>query len=180
MPRTFRGFLTALLLTAAPAAVAAQASGRAADPADVSSVGAIITAAYDVISGDAGEARDWDRWHTLFADGATLSAVVRGPDGAPRRVVMTPGSYVERSGAALERDGFHEVEIGRTAESFGLIAHAFSTYESRRRLSDPEPFQRGINSFQLMSDGSRWWIVSIFWQAEGPDHPIPAKYIGNR
>jgi hypothetical protein len=36
---------------------------------------------------------------------------------------------------------------------------------------------RGINSFQLMNDGSRWWVVTIFWEAERPDNPIPARYL---
>jgi len=171
-----------LALTAALVAAAApsSASAQAADAADVASIDAIISAVYDVISGDAGVARDWERWHSLFAEGATLSAVVRGPDQAVRRVVMTPESYVERSGAFLEQNGFHETEIGRVTEGFGQIAHAFSTYESRRSRSDPEPFQRGINSFQLMNDGARWWVVSIYWQGEGPDNPIPDRYIGNR
>ena len=93
---------------------------------------------------------------------------------------MTPESYVERSGAALERSGFFETEIGRVTEEFGLIAHAFSAYESKRSAGDAEPFARGINSFQLMNDGGRWWVVSIFWQSEGASNPIPAKYIGNR
>jgi hypothetical protein len=65
-------------------------------------------------------------------------------------------------------------------EEYGLIAQAFSTYESRRSAGDPEPFARGINSFQLMNDGERWWVVSVFWQGEGPDFPIPEKYIGGR
>ncbi len=163
--------LVALLLPAT-------ASAQSADTADVASIDAIITAVYDVISGEAGEARDWERWRTLFAEGATLSAVVRGPDGAVRRVVMTPEGYVERSGRLLEENGFLETEIGRVTEGYGLIAHAFSAYESRRSAGDAEPFQRGINSFQLMSDGSRWWVVSVYWQAEGPDNPIPAEYIG--
>jgi hypothetical protein len=156
----------------------ADAQQPEADPADVSSISALITAVYDVISGDAGEARDWDRWHSLFAEGATLSAVGRAPDGTVRRIIMTPESYVERSGAVLEQNGFVEAEIGRTTEQFGLIAHAFSTYESYRSRSDSEPFQRGINSFQLMNDGGRWWVVSVYWQAEGPDFPIPGRYIG--
>jgi hypothetical protein len=80
----------------------------------------------------------------------------------------------------ITRDGFVEAEIGRTTEQFGLIAHAFSTYVSYRSRSDTEPFQRGINSFQLMNDGTRWWVVSIFWQGEGPGYPIPDRYIGNR
>ena len=68
--------LAALLLTL-PATVAAQD----ADPADVASIDAIITAVYDAISGDAGVARDWDRFRSLFAEGATLSQVGRRPDG---------------------------------------------------------------------------------------------------
>jgi hypothetical protein len=172
----FAALGTALAVAAAHPAAAQQSE---ADPSDVSSIGAIITAVYDVISGEAGEPRDWDRWHSLFAEGATLSAVGRAPDGSVRRVIMTPASWVERSGEIITRDGFIEAEIGRTTEQFGLIAHAFSTYESYRSRSDSEPFQRGINSFQLMNDGSRWWVVSVFWQAEGPGFPIPDQYIGN-
>ena len=33
------------------------------------------------------------------------------------------------------------------------------------------------NSFQLYSDGTRWWVVTIFWDAETADKPIPAKYL---
>lgn len=167
------------LVSAGILAAAAPSQAQQANPGDVESIDAIITALYDVISGEAGEARDWDRWHSLFAEGATLSAIARGPDGTVRRVRMTPESWVERSGSIIERDGFIEAEIGRVTESYGLIAHAFSSYESYRSASDAEPFARGINSFQLMNDESRWWVVSIFWQSEGPDSPIPAKYIGD-
>ena len=91
--------------------------------------------------------------------------------------MITPAQYVERSGAMLERDGFHEVEIARTVQQFGNVTHAFSTYESRRTLSDAEPFMRGINSIQLFDDGTRWWVLSIYWQQERPDAPIPAQYL---
>ena len=168
--------LAAVLLAAAvawPVTTAAQE----ADPADVGSIDAIMAAVYDVISGPAGEARDWDRWHSLFAEGATLSQVGCGPNGCGR-LVMTPDSYVERAGAMLEQQGFFEIETHRVLEQFGMIAHAFSTYEAKRTEADAEPFMRGINSFQLMNDGSRWWVVSIYWQAEGPNNPIPAKYGG--
>jgi hypothetical protein len=62
-------------------------------------------------------------------------------------------------------------------EQFGQIAHVWSTYESRRDPSDPEPFMRGINSIQLFDDGKRWWILSIYWQHESSKHSIPAKYL---
>ena len=77
----------------------------------------------------------------------------------------------------LEKNGFFETEIGRTQEEFGPVVHLFSTYQSKRTLDDPEPFARGINSFQLMNDGERWWVLTIYWTSEGPDLPIPEKYI---
>ena len=68
-------------------------------------------------------------------------------------------------------------ETARRVETYGHIAHAWSTYESRHKAEDPEPFARGINSIQLMHDGARWWIVTIFWEAETPENPIPEKYL---
>lgn len=170
-----RAVLTIALLTlVAPAAAKAQG----ADPADVESIDAIITAVYDVISGDAGEVRDWDRWNTLFLDEAMLSPTGPTQDGRWGRAIIPARDYPERVGATLERNGFVEAEVGRVTERFGNIAHAFSTYVSYRSRTDTEPFQRGINSFQLLHDGTRWWVVSVYWQAETEEHPIPPKYVG--
>jgi hypothetical protein len=151
---------------------------RAADPADVSSVDAIVAAVYDVISGPAGEARDWDRWRSLFIPEARLIAVGPDGEGGVRRTVMSPEDYVQRAGQNLEESGFFEDEINRVQEEFGPVVHLFSTYQSRRTLDDPEPFARGINSFQLQFDGDRWWVVTVFWTSEQPGLPIPAKYGG--
>jgi hypothetical protein len=77
----------------------------------------------------------------------------------------------------LEKEGFFERESARKTEAFGQIAHVFSTYESRHAAEDAKPFQRGINSIQLMNDGKRWWIVTIFWQGEDEKNPLPEKYL---
>jgi hypothetical protein len=176
-------FMTKSLLTLSGAIfigtflLSSSAEAQRTDMADVESIGSIITATYDVISGSAGEERDWDRFRELFTEGATLSYVTRDEDGTYSRTIRTPSSYIESSGAALERDGFFEKEIHQVVESYGMIAHVFSTYESRRRESDTAPFARGINSFQLMNDGNRWWVVSIYWQSEGAENPIPSRYL---
>ncbi|MBT8397101.1 MAG: hypothetical protein HKO65_16030 [Gemmatimonadetes bacterium] len=173
-------FLLSLALAGATTPVGAQVEGAnppAADPADVESVDAIIAAVYDVISGPAGQARDWDRWRSLFLPEARLIAVAQAPDGAGNHRVMTPDDYVQLSGAFLEENGFFESEIGRTQEDFGPVVHLFSAYQSKRTLEDAEPFARGINSFQLWNDGSRWWVLTVFWTSERPDLPIPAKYL---
>jgi hypothetical protein len=145
---------------------------------DISSINAIITAVYDVISGPAGQKRNWDRMRTLFIPEAHIIAIGKRANGELTKRVMTVEEYINNSGPFLEKEGFFEKEIGRKTEEYGNIVHLFSTYESRRTPTDEKPFMRGINSFQLWNDGKRWWVVNIFWQSEGKDNPIPEKYVG--
>jgi len=151
-----------------------------ANPVDVASIDAIVTATYEVISGPAGKKRDWDRERSLFLSGARLipTAVEAGRndvDLAPQ--MLDVEGYIERVEPLIEKRGFYEKEIARRVEQFGQIAHVWSTYESRHDPSDPEPFMRGINSFQLFNDRKRWWIVSIYWQHESAQHSLPEKYL---
>jgi len=153
---------------------------NSANPADVESIDAIIAATYDVISGRAGKRRDWDRERSLFVSGARLipTAPVPGKtsvDLAP--LVLDVEGYIARVEPLFEKEGFYETEVARRVERFGQIAHVWSTYESRHDPSEPEPFVRGINSFQLFNDGKRWWILSIYWQHESARYPLPDKYI---
>jgi len=145
--------------------------------ADVNSVDGIVAALYDVISGSAGQSRNWDRMRTLFIPEARLIPTGKRPDGTGARRVLSVEDYVNTSGPSLEKNGFFEIEIGRKMEQFGGVVHVFSTYESKRALSEEKPFMRGINSIQLWNDGKRWWIVNIFWQSETPEFPIPEKYL---
>jgi hypothetical protein len=156
---------------------AVPASAVAARPADVVSVDSILAAVYDVISGPADQKRDWDRMRSLFIPGARLIPVGPAQDGGFVARVLSAEDYITRSAAAMEKQGFFEREIARRTEKFGHIVHAFSTYESRRNEGDAQPFARGINSFQLMNDGKRWWVVTIFWEGERPGNPIPPEYL---
>ncbi|NNG15652.1 MAG: hypothetical protein HKM89_04160 [Gemmatimonadales bacterium] len=146
----------------------------------MASVDAIITAVYDVISGPAGHKRDWDRFRSLFMEGARLVPTWRNRETGERsHGLMTVENYVSRAGPQLETNGFFEVEIARRTERYGRVVHLFSTYESRRNADDAEPFMRGINSFQLLYEKGRWWVVTIFWQPEYPDLPIPKMYLSS-
>jgi hypothetical protein len=150
---------------------------RRADPADVESIDAIVTAAYDGISGPAGKKRDWDRERSLYFPGARLIPTAMKAGGPPSRgsgvarenVDLAPqildiDGFIARVEPFFEENGFYEKEIARRTEQFGNIAHVWSIYESRHNEDDPEPFMRGINSIQLFNDGKRWWIVNIYWQ----------------
>lgn len=178
--------LVATCVLLAPAGASAQGvspTGRtvpAAESADVQSIDAILAAVYEVISGPAGQARNWDRFRSLFLPEAKLipTGFPEGSDRA-RAGVFSVEQYIERSGPILEGQGFFEREIGRVTEQFENIAHAFSTYESRR-TPEGEVFQRGINSIQLLWDGERWWVVNIMWRGVAADVAIPEPYLRRR
>jgi len=148
-----------------------------ADPKDVGSADAIISALYGVISGPAGEKRNWDRMRTLFTPDARMNATGRRNDGTYGRRTMSIEDYIASSGPFLEKDGFFEKEISRKYDTYGGIMQIFSTYESRKKADDPNPFVRGINSIQMWNDGKRWWIISILWQSENKSETIPDRYL---
>jgi len=151
----------------------------AANPADVATMDSLIAALYDVISGPPGK-RNWDRFRSLFVPGARLIPTGVRQSGEVGSRVLTPEDYIQRSAPLLEKDGFFEREVSRRVEKFANIAHIFSTYESRHGKDDATPFMRGINSIQMMNDGKRWWIVTVFWQGEDPKNPLPAEYLRSR
>jgi hypothetical protein len=158
--------------------IATKSDWPQAKPDDVSSPEAILNAVYNVISGPKEQQRDWDRMRSLFVPDARLIPVTSNPTtGHADVVVLTIDGYIARSQARMTTNGFFERSIHNEIEQFGDIVQIWSTYESRHSPSDPTPFARGINSFQLLKDGDRYWVVNIFWDTESPTNPIPAKYL---
>jgi hypothetical protein len=154
-------------------------SSPAANPTDVSSTDAILSAAYDVISGPVGKKRNWDRFRSLVISEARFIIASPTPQGGVGAQALDTEAFIKGFNEYLGENGFFEKDIARRTEQFGNIAHVFSTYESRHHADDSKPFARGINSFQLLNDGKRWWIVTIYWQAESASNPIPKKYLKN-
>ena len=138
-----------------------------------------IETLYGVISGEKGEARDWDLFRFLFHPDAKLIPSRKNKEGRVGARFMTPEDYINSSGNYLVENGFHEIELQREVDTFGNITQVFSTYESYRSKLDTAPFMRGINSIQLLHDGDRWWIINIYWMQESKEHPIPKQYLPN-
>ncbi|MDZ4714457.1 MAG: hypothetical protein SH819_03220 [Cytophagales bacterium] len=143
--------------------------------ADVASPDAIIAALYEVISGPAGQARDWDRFRNLFSPDARLLPTRKNETGELVVRGMTPDEYVTAFSSRIPV-GFYERELKRISESYGTVVQAFSTYETRDKVDGPVT-NRGINSIQLFFDGKRYFVVNVFWCAESLGFPLPAKYL---
>ena len=176
-----RSVVLLVLAALAPAQLVAAAPALpAADPADVISIDAIIKALYAVISGPMGRPRDWNRFRTLFLRGARLIATTPRPDGTSGLRVLDVEGYIQSADPAFVKNGFFEREVARRQDRFGNIAHLFSTYESRHATEDRRPFARGINSIQLIRDEGRWWLVTVIWDSERPNNPLPTQYLPRR
>lgn len=148
---------------------------QVARTSDVTSLDSIIAAVYDAISGPVGQPRQWDRFTTLFHPEARL-VPTRCPETGPCTLrVLTPSAYRQLADSFLVNEGFREVELSRRTERYGAIAHAFTSYASFRR-GETTPFARGINSMQFFWDGSRWWVLSIYWDSERPNNPLPPAF----
>lgn len=152
--------------------------GQSVPDKDTSTIDGIVKAVYEVISGDAGEKRDWDRFRKLFHKDAKLIPTGTNPQTKLNVArPMSPEDYITRNEPFFMQNGFHEREIARRTDEYGAIAHVFTTYEAFKTKADKKPFMRGINSMQLFNDGQRWWVMSIFWQAETPELQLPKKYL---
>lgn len=143
---------------------------------DVSTIDGVMKAFYEVISGPAGQPRQWSRDRTLYIPDIRFVAMSEDKDGNAKAHVVTHQQFVDSSNPQVVKEGFYETEINRVTQSFGHIAHIFSTYEMRTKAAGAAT-GRGINSIELFYDGKRWWIASVCWDDERPDNPISPDYL---
>ncbi|HEV2288587.1 MAG TPA: hypothetical protein VGR81_06500 [Candidatus Acidoferrales bacterium] len=145
-------------------------------PQDVSTMDGIIKAFYDVVSGPAGQPRQWSRDSTLYVPGVLFISTDVTKDGKPYHEIMSHQQFVDKYNASVVSQGFYEQEIHRVTTRYGTIAHVMSTYVMRRTANGPL-IGRGVNSLELFYDGKRWWIVCDLWDEERPGNSIPKEFL---
>lgn len=158
----------------APGSIAAHPEWPRANPDDVKSPEAIIAALSSSISGEAGQVRNWDRFRSLFVPGAGRLVVTRVPRTGPADVtVLSMEDYIARSSNGAPAS-FFEIPIAYDVQSFGRMSHVYESY-GLHHTRDDQPYVRGVNSFELLSDGTRFYVLQVFWDTERPDNPLPAR-----
>ncbi len=141
--------------------------------ADIETLDGIIKAYYDVISGPAGQVRNWERDLSLHHPGAFIAVTGMNKNNKPYIITQNLSEYHKSFG--VPKDGFWEYEISRKTQKFGNITHVWSTYITKNEKEGPVT-ERGINSIQLYNDGTRWWILSWMFDRERTNNQIPKKY----
>jgi len=170
MKNTNSLFITALLVLTLPSVSYGQRSF--ADP------DSLILCLHQVLSGPAG-ARDWKLYRSLFHEKAILGAVRTDAEGHQTYSSFTPEEYIKRNDEFFRSNEFYVEETHRITERFGDIMSLFSTYQFRvGGGAKAQQRGKGINSFQLIHDAGRWWIISLQYTNERPDLPMPKQYEG--
>ena len=158
-----------------PGAIAAHPDWPKASPDDVKTPQSIIAALSASISGPAGQPRDWNRFRSLFVPDAGRMIITRVPKDGPTDVtVLSMEDYIKRSSGSATPQAFYELPIAYDVQSFGRMTHVYESY-GLHHAKDDTPYVRGVNSFELLSDGTRYYVLQVYWDTERPDNPLPAK-----
>lgn len=147
-----------------------------AKPADVNTLDGLMRAFYEVVNTAPEDGRQWDRDRTLYVPWVRFIATSTDAAGKVKTHIWTHQQYVDAT-EPLVAGGFKEWEVSRKTKQYGNIAHIDSVYEGKVMGDGKVERFKGLNSVEAYFDGSRWWISSVMWMSESPDHPIPAELL---
>jgi hypothetical protein len=148
-----------------------------ARPADVATLDGIMKAYYEVVSGPAGEPRQWDRDHTLYIPEIRFVVISEDANGKTSSHSMTHQEFADETTTALGNNAFYEHEVHRITHRFGNVAHILSTSEHGASPNGPAT-EHSIDSVELFWDGHRWWITNAnIWPGDIPSRPLTKEFL---
>jgi hypothetical protein len=120
---------------------------------------AITDAMYNIISAGPNQKRNWDRFRDLFFDNAEMLIAMQSSQFSGI-IAADIEAIIAQTDSAYGKTGFHELEITKEVVRYGNMANVYSSFEVKLKTTDETPLMKGLNHFQLLFDGDRWWIIS--------------------
>ncbi|WP_017732931.1 hypothetical protein [Nafulsella turpanensis] len=142
------------------------------DTAAVKTIDGTINEVLKIVSGEKGVKRNWEAFRFLFTPNAQITVLRHEENNVNVPVTYSLEEFVRLGMRFYENDGFIEYELSKTINEYNGIAHAFQSYYAK----ELEIEEQGINSYQLVHDGKRWWIVSLLWTNNRNGVPLPEEY----
>ncbi|MCG8553978.1 MAG: hypothetical protein MJD61_01630 [Proteobacteria bacterium] len=136
-------------------------------------------AIYSIVSGPAGQARDWDRYRALFREGARFVTFGSNKDST-QIFEFGVEDYIEWYRPSMLENGIYEKQIWHRTEQYGRLAQRWGTCEYRWQSPDGPPKGRCLVSMQFVYDGKRWWITSMIWEGALKPDTVPAHYLSKQ
>lgn len=139
-------------------------------------IDSVMAALYESISGPAGRPRNWRKLRRLFHPAGRLLRTVVS-ERKTTLSILTVDEFIAVAEPYFQAHAFFERELARRIERFGHVVHVWSTYGAFATSDEASLIGRGINSVQLWFDGKRWWVMSMLWDDERPQNPLPNTYL---
>ena len=133
---------------------------------------AVVTALYESISADPGQTRNWDRFRSLFFENARFVMAMQS-DAFQGIIASDVETMIQQTEIHYKTIGFHEIELDRKTVQYSDFASVYSSFEVKHTVSDKTPIMRGLNHFQLLHDGQRWYVISNTTVIENEAFIIP-------
>jgi hypothetical protein len=134
----------------------------------------LVKALDDAVSGPANKDRTCMK--ALLLPEARLSPMDKSKGGNLEPHIETVDEWID----SVRKRGkmmLYERQVKVSSDTYGRIAHLWSTYELHIIKPEGKPYARGINSIQAVFDGTHWRVLEILWQAETSAEPVPEKYL---
>lgn len=139
-------------------------------PAEIGTPEALAATFYAFISGPKGQKRDIERIRALFHVHARLAVAAKHPESGAFMRPMDLEAFLSFAIPQWEQ-GFWEKGTAVTVTKQEGLAQVWSPYEIRLASDGPAAYT-GINAFQCVFDGKRWWIMHLAFQS-APTEALP-------
>jgi hypothetical protein len=148
--------------------------GLAAEEGPFADPEALVTGVYGAVSGSFAEQPDWDFIRSHFDPKALIVLRSSREESTVHDVDGFIKDFTDFYGRIAEAEGFKETVVSVRSLVYGNMAHVYVVYEAQI-LGDDRPPQRGLDSWHLVKNDGRWWVVSIVNDSEPASGPIPKE-----
>ncbi len=139
-------------------------------------VRSIINETQKIVSVKKGQQIDTAYFRTLFLPSARFT-VTGEENGQQLHETMNLDEFLTSMIDDYYTNGYFETGKGEIVEQFKGIAHVMQSFYGKD--SDGEEGW-GVNSYQLIYSGDRWWITNMVWAMSSKGREgIPKKYLKN-
>ncbi|QTN38064.1 hypothetical protein HZ996_02555 [Cryomorphaceae bacterium] len=142
------------------------------DSTTVSTIDGTVNEVLNIISGEPDKVRNLEQFRMLFRHDATFRALTHAPDGNRSLRTFNLEEFARIVRNFYDGSSFLEYELKKTVNEYNGIAQVFQGYQ----VESPRGKEKGVNSYQLYFDGTRWWITSILWVSDRNGVELPEEY----
>lgn len=135
----------------------------------------VVESIYQLVSSEAGKIPDWNVVRSHFLENSVVVLRVTRDSTAIFSLQGFIDDFVRFYGTpAVQKNGFSEKIIRMKPMVMGNIAHVLVLYEAHIP-GTPRPPQQGVDSWELVKQGKKWFIVSVTNEIPTKDRPLPRE-----